>query len=52
MQNLVYILSVVLPLLIALGLGFYTSKKNILSAQAIECMKTFVVKFALPAMLF
>ena len=52
MQNLVYILSVVLPLLIALGLGFYTRKKNILSAQAIEGMKTFVVKFALPAMLF
>jgi hypothetical protein len=52
MQNLVYILSIVLPLLIALGLGFYTRKKNILSPEAIEGMKTFVVKFALPAMLF
>ena len=52
MQNIVAILKIVLPLLISLGIGFYTRKKKILSPEAIEGMKTFVMKFALPAMLF
>ncbi len=52
MQNIVAILKIVLPLLISLGIGFYTRKKKILSPESIEGMKTFVMKFALPAMLF
>jgi predicted permease len=52
MQNVVAILKIVLPLLISLGIGFYTRKRGILSPEAIEGMKTFVMKFALPAMLF
>jgi len=52
MQNIVSILKIVLPLLISLGIGFYTRRRSILSPEAIEGMKTFVMKFALPAMLF
>ncbi|NLI54309.1 MAG: hypothetical protein GX417_08265 [Clostridiales bacterium] len=52
MQNVLSILKIILPLLVALGIGFFARKRDILSAEAIEGMKTFVMKFALPAMLF
>lgn len=52
MQNIVAILKIVLPLLLSLGIGFYARKRNILSPEAIDGMKTFVMRFALPAMLF
>ena len=52
MQNIVSILKVILPLLVSLGIGFLARRRSILSPEAIDGMKTFVVKFALPAMLF
>ncbi len=52
MQNTVSILKIVLPLIVSLGIGFFARKRDILSPEAIEGMKTFVMKFALPAMLF
>jgi hypothetical protein len=52
MQNIVSILKIVLPLILSLGIGFYARKRAILTPEAIEGMKTFVMKFALPAMLF
>lgn len=52
MHDLLEILNTVLPLLISLGIGFFARKKGILSAEAIDGMKTFALKFALPAMLF
>lgn len=52
MQNIVSILKIVLPLLVSLGIGFLARRRNILSPEAIEGMKTFAMKFALPAMLF
>ena len=52
MQNIVSILKIVLPLVVSLGIGFFARKRDILSPEAIEGMKTFVMKFALPAMLF
>ena len=51
MQNIVSILKIVLPLVVSLGIGFFARKRDILSPEAIEGMKTFVMKFALPAML-
>ncbi|MCE5187765.1 MAG: AEC family transporter [Eubacteriales bacterium] len=52
MQRIVSVLKIVLPLIVSLGIGLFARKKAILSAEAIEGMKTFVMKFALPAMLF
>ena len=52
MQNIVSILKVVLPLILSLGIGFYARRRAILTPEAIDGMKTFVMKFALPAMLF
>lgn len=52
MQNIVSILKIVLPLIVSLGIGFFARKRDILSPEAIEGMKKFVMKFALPAMLF
>ena len=52
MQNTVSILKIVLPLIVSLGIGFFARKREILSPEAIDGMKTFVMKFALPAMLF
>ena len=52
MQNISSILKIVLPLIVSLAIGFYTRKRAIFSAEVIEGMKTFVMKFALPAMLF
>lgn len=52
MSNLISILKIVLPLIIALAIGFFARKRDILSPEAIEGMKAFVMKFALPAMLF
>ena len=52
MHDMLEILNTILPLLISLGIGFFARKKNILSQEAIDGMKTFALKFALPAMLF
>ena len=52
MQNIVSILKIVLPLILSLGIGFFARKRAILTPEAIDGMKTFVMKFALPAMLF
>ena len=52
MQNIVSILKVVLPLLVSLGIGFFARRRSVLTPEAIEGMKTFVLKFALPFMLF
>ena len=52
MQNIVPILKIVLPLIISLGIGFFARKRDILSPEAIDGMKQFVMKFALPALLF
>jgi len=46
------ILETVGPILILLGAGIFIRKKEILSSQQIEGLKTLVVKFALPAALF
>ena len=52
MQNIVSILKIVLPLIVSLGIGFFARKRGILSQEAIDGMKQFVMKFALPALLF
>ena len=52
MQNTVSILKIVLPLIVSLGIGFFARKRDILSPEAIDGMKQFVMKFALPALLF
>lgn len=52
MQSIVSVFKIVLPLLVSLGIGFFARRRSILSAESIEGMKTFVMKFALPAMLF
>ena len=49
MQNFSSILKIVLPLIVSLAIGFYARKRAIFSAEVIEGMKTFVMKFALPA---
>lgn len=52
MQNIVPVLKIVLPLIVSLGIGYFARKRDILSPEAIDGMKTFVMKFALPALLF
>lgn len=52
MQSVIPILKVVLPLVVSLGIGFFARKREILSPDAIDGMKAFVMKFALPALLF
>lgn len=52
MQSVIPILKVVLPLVVSLGIGFFARKRDILSPEAIDGMKAFVMKFALPALLF
>lgn len=52
MQNVLRVLTIVLPLLVSLGVGFYARRRAILTPEAIDGMKTFVMRFALPAMLF
>jgi len=52
MQSVIPILKVVLPLVVSLGIGFFARKREILSPEAIDGMKAFVMKFALPALLF
>lgn len=52
MSNIVSILKIVLPLIVSLGIGFFARKRALFSAEAIEGMKTLVMKIALPAMLF
>lgn len=52
MSNIVSILKIVLPLILSLGIGFFARKRALFSAEAIEGMKTLVMKIALPAMLF
>jgi len=52
MQNTVSVLKIILPLLVSLGIGYFSRKRALFSPEAIEGMKTFAVKFALPAMLF
>lgn len=52
MQGFVSILKIVLPLLVSLGIGFVARRRAIFSPEAIDGMKTFAMKFALPAMLF
>lgn len=52
MQNILRVLKIVLPLLVSLGVGFYVRRRAVLTPEAIEGMKTFVMRFALPAMLF
>ena len=46
------VLRIVLPLLLSLGLGFLARKRALLSAEAIEGLKTFAMRFALPALIF
>ena len=52
MQSVIPILKVVLPLVVSLGIGYFARKRDILSPEAIDGMKLFVMKFALPALLF
>ncbi len=52
MQNTVSILKTVLPLILSLGIGYLSRKRAILTPEGIAGMKAFVMKFALPAMLF
>lgn len=51
MNRVFEMLSVVLPVLAALGLGWYSRKKSIVCATTIEGLKTLVMRFMLPAVL-
>ena len=52
LNNLVNIVGIVLPVLAVLGLGYLSRKLSLLSATQVEGIKTFVVTFTLPAVLF
>ena len=52
MKNIVSILKILLPVIISLGIGFFARKRAIFSPEAIEGMKTLVMKFALPSLVF
>ena len=52
MNNIVSILKILLPVIISLGIGFFARKRSILSPEAIDGMKTLVMKFALPSLVF
>jgi len=52
MKNIVSILKILLPVIISLGIGFFARKRAILSPESIDGMKTLVMKFALPSLVF
>ena len=52
MDKIVTVVSIVLPVLIAMGIGYFAKKKNIFSAEGVEGMKGFVTKFCLPLVIF
>jgi predicted permease len=52
MRNILSILKILLPVIISLGIGFFARKRDIFSPEAIEGMKTLVMKFALPSLVF
>ncbi len=51
-SNIGNIIGIVLPVLVVLGLGYLSRRRSILSASQVEGLKTFVVTFTLPAVLF
>lgn len=46
------VFKIILPVILALCLGYFSRQKNIITSEGISGMKTFVVNFALPAALF
>ena len=52
MNNAARIAEIVLPVVVSLFLGWLSRLKNILSRAQIDGLKTFVVTFSLPAVLF
>lgn len=52
MKDIVSILKILLPVIISLGIGFFARKRAVFSPEAIEGMKTLVMKFALPSLVF
>ena len=52
MNNAARIAEIVLPVIVSLFLGWLSRLKNILSRAQIDGLKTFVVTFSLPAVLF
>lgn len=52
MRNIASILEILLPVIISLGIGFFARKRGIFSPEAIEGMKTLVMRFALPSLVF
>lgn len=52
MEQSITVLKIVLPVILALCLGYFSRQKSIISSEGVSGMKTFVVNFALPAALF
>ena len=51
MEKLSSVLTVVLPVLVALALGWFSRKKNLLNDQSVDGLKALVMNFMLPAVL-
>lgn len=52
MNQTITVLKIIVPVLLALCIGYYSKKKKIITDEGIGGLKTFVVNFALPAALF
>lgn len=52
MQNILAILQVIVPIFVVIGLGVLARKKQMMKPEEIQGLQNFVVKFALPCVVF
>lgn len=52
MDNVMAVLRIIVPIFMTIGLGVYANRRNILSAEQIQGVQQFVMKFCLPCVLF
>ena len=52
MQNILAILQVIVPIFVVIGLGVMARKKQMMKPEEIQGLQNFVVKFALPCVVF
>lgn len=52
MQNTMEVIQIIMPIFVAIGLGMLARKKQILKPEEVRGLQNFVVKFALPCVVF
>ena len=52
LEKLSSVFAIVLPILVALALGWFSQRKRLVDAHTVDGLKTLVVRFMLPAVLF